>query len=83
MDARETENRLALDEWKLNGGLRPAKRPDGWPTRSAVEWWTPAEAAIVEAMRVVENAGGSLALTDAVIKLGEARNRVADHVEGV
>ena len=33
-------------------------------------------------MIVVENAGGSLALTDAVTLLDKAKNRVADHAEG-
>jgi hypothetical protein len=76
-------NREAVDAWKTGGGPRPAKRPDGWPTRTAVEWWTPAEEAIAKAMHAVEAAGGSLALTDAVILLGKARDRVADHVEGI
>ena len=62
---------------------RPAKRPDGWPTRAAVEWWSPAEKAITDAMKAVEaTPGGSLALTDAVILLQRARDRVADHMEG-
>ena len=76
-------NAAALEAWKASGGHRPAQRPDGWPTRAAVEWRTPAEVAIVDAMYAVENAGGSLALTDAVILLGKARDRVADHVEGI
>lgn len=63
-------------------GFRPAKRPDGWPTRNAVEWWSDGEKAIAEAMRVVEHIpGGSRALTDAVTLLASARGRVADHVE--
>ena len=79
----QAENQDALDAWKASGGPRPAKRPDGWPTRNSVEWWSPAEAAISEAMYAVECAGGSVALTDAIIKLGNARDRVADHVEAV
>jgi hypothetical protein len=43
---------------------------------------TPAELAITDAMRAVEKAGGSIALTDAVTMLSIARERVADHVEG-
>ncbi len=82
MPWNEAENRAALDAWKASGGPRPKNRPDGWPTRSAIEWWTTAEAAITTAMEAVENAGASLALTDAVTLLGKARNRVADHVEG-
>ncbi len=64
--------------------LRPHKRgADGFPTRSSVEHWTPAELAIVEAMRAVEDAGASPALTDAINLLQRARDRVADHVEGI
>jgi hypothetical protein len=72
----------ALDKWKSEGGVRPAKRPDGLPTRIDIQWMTPAEVAIRDAMLAVENAGGSVALTDAVTLLSKARDRVADHVEG-
>jgi hypothetical protein len=73
----------ALDAWKQSGGNRPAKRPDGFPTRSDMQWMTKSELAIRDAMLAVENAGGSIALTDAVTLLGRARDRVADHVEGI
>ena len=62
---------------------RPAKRLDGWPTRNVVEYWSPAEKAIVDAMRVVEETGGSIALTDAINLLSQAKDRVADHMEGI
>ena len=72
----------ALAAWKANGGPRPLTRPDGIPTRIDMKFMTPAELAITEAMRAVENiAGGSPALTEAVTLLGKARDRVADHVE--
>ncbi|MEN6535684.1 MAG: hypothetical protein ABFD89_18615 [Bryobacteraceae bacterium] len=73
----------ALDAWKKDGGMRPAKRPDGIPTRSDIQWMTTAEIAILNAMKAVEEAGGSVALTDAVTLLSKARDRVADHAEGV
>jgi len=73
----------ALDAWKRCGGLRPEKRPDGIPTRSDQQWMTQAEMAISGAMAAVEKAGASEALTDAVTLLSKARDRVADHVEGV
>lgn len=73
----------ALAVWKRDGGARPAKRPDGIPTRIDLNWMTPAERAIRYAMAVVEAAGGSPALTDAVALLAQARDRVADHVEAV
>ena len=86
--AKEAERRAAdpyhaaLDTWKKDGGPRPAKRPDGILTRIDKQWMTPAEIAILDAMRAVEEAGGSAALTDAVTLLASARDRVADHVEG-
>ncbi len=81
-DARAADPyHAALDKWKTEGGARPAKRPDGLPTRIDVQWMTPAELAIRDAMLAVENAGGSVALTDAITLLSTARGRVADHVE--
>lgn len=44
---------------------------------------SPAELAIYEAMIAVEKAGADTRLTRAVILLGEARDRVADFVDGV
>jgi len=61
---------------------RPTTRPDGIPTRADRTLMTPAELAITAAMHAVEDAGASIALTDAVILLGKARDRVADHAEG-
>ena len=72
----------ALDAWKRDGGARPVRRPDGIPTRSDTQWMTPAELAINEAMAAVEGTGASVALTNAVTLLSQARDRVADHVEG-
>lgn len=62
---------------------RPHKRTDGIPTRCDRSLMSPAELAISSAMAVVEAAGGSTALTDAVNLLSKARDRVADHVETV
>jgi hypothetical protein len=73
---------VALDDWKKDGGVRPAKRPDGIPTRIDINWLTAAELATREAMHAVEKAGGSPALTDALTLLSKARDRIADHVEG-
>lgn len=73
----------ALDAWKKDGGVRPANRPDGILTRIDMNWLTPAERAILDAMGAVENVvGGSPALTDAELLLIKALERVADHVEG-
>lgn len=73
----------ALNAWKKNGGPRPSKRPDGIPTRCDMNWMTEAELSILSATRSVEAAGASIALTDAVTLLAKARDRVADHVEGL
>lgn len=62
-------------------GPRPHFRPDGIPTRIDLHWMTAAERAIRDVMLLVENAGASPALTDAVMLLAKARDRVADHVE--
>ena len=74
---------IALNKWKEEGGIRPHLRPDGIQTRIDRLWQTPAELAISEAMDAVErHPGGSIALTEAGILLRQARDRVADHVEG-
>lgn len=44
---------------------------------------TPAELAIREALIAVEAVGADVRLTDAVILLGEARERLADYIDGV
>ena len=61
---------------------RPHLRGDGIPTRNDLTQMSDAELAIVKAVREVEAAGASKALTDAVVLLQQARERVADHVEG-
>jgi hypothetical protein len=63
--------------------MRPTLRPDGIATRCDQNHFTPAEAAIFAAMQEVEAMGASKALTDAVILLQKARDRVADHAEGL
>lgn len=63
--------------------MREHLRPDGVPTRIDTRHWTLAEHAIALAMMAVESAGASKALTDAVTLLQQARDRVADHVEGI
>jgi hypothetical protein len=72
----------ALRDWRKNPTeARPKKRPDGILTRFDLQWMTPAERAITDAMHAVEKAGASAALTAAVNLLSQARDRVADHVE--
>lgn len=54
------------------------------PTRrNRIDQWTPAETAIYNATQAVEQAGAHPLLTDAVVLLGQAREKVADFVDGV
>lgn len=55
----------------------------GIPRRACLDKLTPAERAIAFAAQEVEAAGADIRLTHAVIKLQEARNLVADFVDGV
>lgn len=53
------------------------------PRRIRMDLWTPAERAIYDAIQAVEEAGADPRLTDAVILLGRAKDRVADYVDGI
>lgn len=55
---------------------------DEIPRRNRIDLMTPAELAITNAMEAVEEAGCDTRLTEAVILLGEAREKVADFVDG-
>lgn len=54
---------------------------NGFARRIRVDLWTPAEKAIAAAVEEVEKAGADPLLTDAVILLAQARDKVADFVE--
>jgi hypothetical protein len=51
------------------------------PRRIRIDLMTPAELAIRNAMAEVEKAGADVLLTDAVILLQQAQNKVADFVD--
>lgn len=53
------------------------------PRRCEMTKWTPAELAIYEAIRLVESLPADVRLTDAVVLLGEAKESVADFIDGV
>jgi hypothetical protein len=53
------------------------------PRRIRFDLFTPAEKAIQDAVQAVEAAGCDPRLTRAVILLGQARDAVADYVDGV
>ena len=49
--------------------------------RDRIDLYTPAETAIRQAMLAVEEAGCHVLLTDAVILLGQAKDKVADFID--
>lgn len=51
------------------------------PRRMCVDKWLPAEKAIYDAVLEIEKMGNSVGLTDAVNKLNEARELVADFID--
>jgi len=51
------------------------------PRRIRLDKHTPAEKAITEAMNAVEEAGCDVLLTEAVVMLAEARDKVSDFVD--
>lgn len=53
------------------------------PRRIQWEKLTPAERSICAAMEVVEEVGADPRLTDAVVLLQQARDKVADYVDGI
>ena len=54
---------------------------DGFPRRNRLDLNTPPEVAIRAAVRAVEAAGCHTLLTEAVVLLGQALDKVADYVE--
>lgn len=54
-----------------------------FPRRNRLDKCTPAELAIFKAMEEVEKAGADTRLTGAITKLNEARNLVADFIDGI
>jgi hypothetical protein len=52
------------------------------PRRARMDHWIPAERAIYDAKQAVESVGAHLFLTQAVILLGRAQDKVADFVDG-
>jgi hypothetical protein len=57
------------------------KMVNGFPRRNRMDLWCPAEKAIQDATWKVEEAGAHPLLTEAVILLGQAREKVADFIE--
>ena len=56
--------------------------PDNkFPRRSCIYLLTPAEKAIWDAAQAVENLGADVRLTDAVVLLQQAREKLADYFD--
>lgn len=51
------------------------------PRRCQIDLMTPGELVIRDAMRVIESLGAHPLLTDAVVLLGQAQEKVADYVD--
>lgn len=64
-------------------GSWPSTADGGMPRRIRQDLWHPAEKAISDAMAAVEACGASLSLTRAVQRLSEAKDALADHLEGL
>lgn len=77
--AQENEQRMA------GCGIgKPANQQRGpeWPRRSDMSRMHPAELAILAALQEIEKVGASTGLTNAGIKLQEAKNLVSDFIDG-
>lgn len=68
------------DDLDLGFGVRPVRE---WPRRADMQRWVEAEHKIHDAIQAVEMLGAHVTLTNAVIKLGEAKAFVADFVDGL
>lgn len=66
----------------LNGNDEKLPKSEIVTERRCHVWeWTPAEIAINSAIQIVETIGADVRLTDAVILLAQAQNKVADFVD--
>lgn len=62
-------------------GGQPPATVEGFPRRSRIDLLEPLEKELYDVMQHVEEAGADPLLTDAVVLLAEARERVADWLE--
>lgn len=61
--------------------LNLKKEVDGLPRRSRLDCLTPTELVVFHAIQAVEEIGAHPLLTDAVILLGQAKDKIADYLE--
>ena len=57
------------------------KSVNGFPRRARLDLMSPVERIIFDAVQEVEKVGAHPLLTDAVVLLDQARNKVADYLE--
>lgn len=65
----------------MNASVPLDNKVNGIPRRARVDLLTPAERAIREAIIAVEEVGADPLLTEALVLLGHARERLADYVD--
>ena len=72
------------DAWaEARARIRPPAPQRELPRRCYLDLYTPAELAIRKAMDAVEEMPADPRLTDAVVLLGQAKDKVADFVDGI
>lgn len=81
MFVAETIEQLRRVEKMLYFTGQKARLVDGFPRRARVDLWSAAEKTIQLAVEKVEETGADERLTDAVMLLAAARERVADYLE--
>lgn len=79
---REALNELTGENLKAKLAELSSLAPCDFPRRNRVDCFTAAEMKIRSAMLLVEGMGADERLTKAVTLLGEAKNAVADYVDG-
>jgi hypothetical protein len=79
--ADDAEQHIGTDHEK-EAEPRPHFRADGIPSRCDLSIMSVVELQITAAIAAVEQLGANPALTQAVILLGQARDQVANHIEG-
>lgn len=79
---REALNELAGEDLKAKLAELSGLAPCDFPRRSRADCFTAAETKIRAAMLLVESMGADERLTKAVTLLDEAKNAVADYVDG-
>ena len=70
-----------IEGFKHCAGDESMKMIDVIPRRNRIDLFEPAEKAIYDAVKVVENAGAHKLLTDAINLLHEAKEKVSDFIE--